>query len=106
MPSHNTISSKLTARYQTTIPAPIRKSMGLQKHDRIEYRVLDSGEVLLSRALEETNDPALTPFLKFLAQDITRHPEQLRPLDAQVIKRAQELTEGMEIDLDSPLDDE
>lgn len=96
MPNQNTISSKLTSRYQTTIPAPIRKSLGLQKHDRIQYRVLDSGEVLLSRALETQSDPALAPFLALLEQNIARHAETLRPLDAQAITRAQELTDGME----------
>lgn len=106
MPNHDTITSTLTARYQTTVPAPIRKSLGLEKRDQIEYRILDSGEVILRRAPKEGKDPALAPFLALLEQDIIDHPEDLRPLGGRRIQRAQELTEGMHVDLDTPLDDD
>lgn len=42
--------SALTARYQTTIPDAVRKVFGLQKHDRVVYRLSDSGEVFLAKA--------------------------------------------------------
>ena len=70
------LESALTDRYQTTVPAAVRQALHLGKRDRIRYRVLQGGQVLLERAVSEeaAADPALKPFLGLLAQDIRRHP--------------------------------
>ena len=95
--------STLTDRYQTTIPEPIRDSLHLNKRDKIIYTLEENGKVLLSRANEE--DPVLDKFLLFLANDIENNPGHIRSISAAVMKRAQNLTAGMTVDLDSPLDD-
>src|SRR3546814_10293083 len=55
--------STLTERYQTTIPAAVRKALRLQKHDRIVFKVTPDGKVALERAGGE-EDPALGRFLE------------------------------------------
>ncbi|NRN28482.1 type II toxin-antitoxin system PrlF family antitoxin [Photorhabdus heterorhabditis] len=102
--------SKLTRRSQTTIPTPVRKALKLRPgHDSIEYKILSSGDVLISRkSSEEEKDPIIESFLNFLAQDIKKHPEQIQQLGEQLINRAKSLTSGTDIDLNNPLsaDDE
>ncbi len=44
------LESKLTARYQTTIPESVRHVLGLKKLDKISYYILSNGQVLIFRA--------------------------------------------------------
>ncbi len=72
--------STLTARYQTTIPDAVRKILGLRKHDRVVYRVSDSGEVLLAKAgAAGTEDPALASFLALLDARMSQKPSSIVP---------------------------
>ncbi|EKD54140.1 MAG: hypothetical protein ACD_60C00120G0010 [uncultured bacterium] len=95
--------STLTDRYQTTIPEPIRESLHLNKRDKIVYSIEENGKVLISRANED--DPVLGQFLSFLANNIKDNPSNVRSINPMLIKRAQSLVSGVEIDLDAPLDD-
>jgi len=97
--------SRLTDRYQTTVPANVRKALALEKRDRLHYEVRPNGEVVLTRCADN-DDPALGAFLDFLANDIGRHPERLRGMDPGLVQRIEGLVEGVEIDLDSPLSNE
>jgi antitoxin PrlF len=96
--------SKLTERYQTTVPEPVRKALKLGKHDRLVYKI-KGGAVMLQRAEDPgvDDDPALGPFLQLLASDITHHPGRLRAIDAGLIQRARDLVAGVELNLDAPL---
>ncbi|MFU8832149.1 MAG: type II toxin-antitoxin system PrlF family antitoxin [Wenzhouxiangella sp.] len=99
--------SRLTDRYQTTVPASVRKALSLQKRDKLRFVVQPNGEVLLTRAIErETDDPALGRFLDFLAADISRHPEHLKALDTGLAQRIEGLVGDIEVDLNAPLADE
>ena len=72
--------SALTARYQTTIPDAVRKVLGLHKHDKVIYRVSDSGEVYLSKAdVTGAEDPALAPFLALLDARMEQQPASIVP---------------------------
>ena len=96
--------STLTDRYQTTVPEPVRQVLKLGKKDKIHYRILNSGEVVISRApAAETDDPVLANFLGFLARDMTAQPSRLRTIPAELIERVQALVVGVEIDIDEPL---
>lgn len=97
--------SRLTDRYQTTVPADVRKALALEKRDRLHYRVRPNGEVVLTRS-RDNDDPALGAFLDFLADDIARHPERLRGMDPNLVRRIEGLVDGVEIDLDAPLSNE
>jgi antitoxin PrlF len=95
--------STLTDRYQTTVPAAVRKALKLGKRDKLVYRVRDNGEVVLAR-LDQEEDPALGPFLALLERDMRDRPDVISPLDADLLERARELVSGVEVDLDAPLD--
>lgn len=44
-----TAVSKLTSKYQTTIPAPVREALGLSAGDLLAYEVTESGSVVLRK---------------------------------------------------------
>ena len=96
--------STLTDRYQTTVPEPIRKALGLNKRDKIRYTIESDGRVIISRADE--SDPILEKFLDFLEQDIEKNPQRLQAISSDLLDRAQSLIADVEVDLDAPLSDE
>lgn len=105
MPTTLQAESTLTDRYQTTVPETVRRTLRLNKRDKIHYTILSSGKVMLTRATPtlEQDDPILNQFLDFLATDITDHPERLQTLDKHFVRRLQARVGNLEIDLDVPL---
>jgi antitoxin PrlF len=97
--------STLTQRYQTTIPAPIRQALGLNKNDKICYTIESDNRVLISR-VEDTDDPILGNFLNFLAQDMKDNPKNIQAIGSDLFNRAQSLVSGIDVDLDAPLDED
>lgn len=97
--------SKLTDRYQTTVPEVVRRSLNLGKRDKIHYVIRPNGEVVLTRA-DAPSDPVLGQFLTFLADDMAAHPERLQAVDAGLVERLRSLTGSADIDLDAPLSDD
>lgn len=109
MPTLIQVESTLTDRYQTTVPETVRRALRLGKRDKIQYTIRPDGEVVLTRAAAgDGDDPALVPFLGFLARDLAEHPERLQAVDAGLEQRIQALVDGVTVDLDAPLsaDDE
>lgn len=109
MPATIEAESTLTDRYQTTVPETVRRALRLRKRDKIHYTIRPDGKVVLTRAVPvDGEDPALVPFLGFLASDMAAHPERLQAVDAGLAQRIQTLVGGVEVDLDAPLsaDDE
>ena len=96
--------SSLTDRYQTTIPEPVRKALGLGKRDKIRYEVLEGGQVLLSRAENEEFDPTLLAWLSFLEKQIIENPGSLVPLTNERLDRINELTKDVVVDINERLD--
>ncbi|NMG59156.1 type II toxin-antitoxin system PrlF family antitoxin [Geitlerinema sp. P-1104] len=105
-PSKPCSESTLTARYQTTIPEPIRKFLGLAKGDKIQYSIESDGQVLISVAKDDDDDPILGAFLEFLEQDMAKNPQKLQPVPANLVNRVQSLVAGVDVSLDEPLADE
>jgi antitoxin PrlF len=104
MPATIEAESTLTDRYQTTVPETVRRALRLRKRDKIHYTIRPDGEVVLTRAAPmDGDDPALAPFLRFLARDMAAHPERLQAVDAGLAQRIQTLVGGVEVDLDTPL---
>lgn len=97
--------STLTDRYQTTVPDPIRKVLGLNKRDKICYTIQPDGQVVISRA-DTTHDPILGQFLNFLARDIAKNPQHLQAISSDLVSRVQSLVAEVDIELDAPLSDE
>jgi len=100
--------SKLTDRYQTTVPTGVRKQLKLRKGDQICYHIEDTGRVYLEAAGQAEGDPALGKFLEFLETDISAHPERLVAFDSSLRDRLQEIVGDVNVDLGEALspDDE
>ena len=98
--------SKVTARYQTTVPRPVRERLDLRGGDHICYRLEDDGRVYIEAARHQGDDPAVGKFLDLIDADIKDHPERLQALDSRLLDRARALVGEMEVDLDAPLSPE
>ncbi len=100
--------STVTKRGQTTLPSAIRKVLKVTSaEDRLVYRVMQDGSVVISKKAAP-RDPIIAEFLAFLANDTRNNFASLRPVTSEWLSDLQQLVEGTEIDLDSPLspDDE
>jgi len=97
--------SKLTDRYQTTIPESVRKALNLGKQDKIRFTIQKDGKVLLSRVDMPHSDPALENFLALLGHDIANNPENVQAIKPKQVEDARSLVENVKIDLDAPLSD-
>jgi antitoxin PrlF len=99
--------STLTDRFQTTVPEAVRRVLQLDKRDKIHYDIRANGEVTLTR-VNSAEDPVLGEFLDFLARDLSRNPEQIKAIDADLVDRIRLLTRGVEVHIDAALspDDE
>ena len=53
------IQSRLTSKSQTTIPAPVRRALGLREGDLVTYRI-EEGRVVMTRAEAASEDPFAT----------------------------------------------
>jgi antitoxin PrlF len=100
--------SKLTDRYQTTVPSAVRKQLNLRKGDHLRYNIDASGRVWLEAAGQDASDPALAGFLSLLERDIATHPAKLRAIDKGLRARLDGLARDVDTDLDAALspDDE
>jgi antitoxin PrlF len=98
--------STLTDRYQTTIPDPVRKFLGLKKRDKICYTIQSDGQVVISRADQTESDPLLGQFLNFLVRHIEKNPQHLQAISSDLVNRVQSLVSEVDLDLDAPLSDE
>ena len=98
--------SKLTDRYQTTVPSGVRKQLKLSKGDQIRYRTEPSGRVYIEPVRAVDADPALGAFLDFIEADIKAHPERVRALDGALYERLVALVGDLDVDLDEQLSPE
>jgi len=98
--------STLTDRYQTTVPDIVRKTLGLNKRDKIAYVINADGTVTISRNETSEEDPILGKFLDFMAQDIEQNPQHIQPITSKTLDRVQSLVGDIDINLDVPLSDE
>ena len=98
------IESTLTDRYQTTVPETIRRALSLSKRDKLHYKIMADGSVVLSRAQAmQHEDQALHGFLTLLENNIKHRPDELRPLTAAQRDIARALVGDAAVDLDAPL---
>jgi prlF antitoxin for toxin YhaV_toxin len=63
----------------------------------VTARVIAPGRMLVMAETEdrESADPVMASFLSFLAEDIARVPQSVRPLDAKLAKRMDALSKGV-----------
>lgn len=100
------IEATITARGQTTVPAAIRKMLGVSK-GAIVFKGMPDGTVVIEpKPVEPNEDPVIAKFLEFLERDIEKNPQNLVPFDDELMKEVDELIAGAEFDMDAPLDDD
>ena len=78
--------SSLTDRYQTTVPDLVRKTLGLNKRDKIAYIINSDGTVTITRSETSEEDPILGKFLNFLAQDMEQNPQHIQPITFKALE--------------------
>jgi len=103
-----TESSTITAKGQTTIPKAVRQALGVTYGGRITFRVEGTQVTLHAEPEPENQDPALTPFLTLLAQDLAARPkDSIRPIPETLATRLQTLaTQIGETTPDDPIEGE
>ncbi len=74
----------------------------------VRASVIAPGRMLITAepASVEKADPVIASFLAFLSADMTRAPQEIRPLDAALIKRMARLTKGVRVSPEENLGDE
>lgn len=74
----------------------------------VKARVIAPGRMLViaEEFKQDRSDPVLESFLAFLARDMVRFPEKIRPLSRERMKRIEKLTKGMKVNPDEDLGDE
>jgi antitoxin PrlF len=104
------IPATVTERGQTTVPAAIRRMLALGKRDRVVFRGLADGTVVIARkdANAEDRDPIIGKFLAFLARDMAAEPQRIQPISPKLVARGKALVKGVAVDFDAllPADDE
>ena len=60
----------MTGKGQITLPKTIRQVLGVDVGTRVAFDLREDGQVVVSRAETEHEDPAIGPFLDLLAGDI------------------------------------
>jgi hypothetical protein len=83
----------------------VRRALHPEKGERTGY-VIEGKEVRLvkARALQGHEGPIVAGFLDLLASDMEACPDRLKPFPTELIARAKELTMGVEIDHETPID--
>ncbi len=74
----------------------------------VEADVIAPGCLLIrtrSQEKDETQDPVFPVYLAFLQEQITRHPELLRPFTTEDVAGLDELLDGVEYDKEIALDE-
>ena len=92
----------MTSKGQITLPKPIRQALGVDAGTKVAFELHDNGQVLVSRADAEHEDPAIMAFLDLLARDIEtgKHVRELPDELAQtMLEEAQQ-----DIDVDEPIE--
>ena len=60
----------MTAKGQITLPKAIRQALGVDVGAKVAFELLEGGQIVVSRADAEHEDPAIGSFLDLLANDI------------------------------------
>jgi antitoxin PrlF len=102
------IPAAITERGQTTVPAAIRRMLSLGKRDRVVFRALADGTVVIARKDEraENRDPLIGKFLSFLAGDMAADVRRIQPAPRDLVARGAALVAGVEFDIDAALPDD
>ena len=60
----------ITAKGRITLPKAVRQALGVDVGAKVAFKLHDDGQIVVSRADAEHEDPAIAAFLHLLAGDI------------------------------------
>ena len=95
--------SKVTARWQTTLPSGVRKALDLDAGSQIRYEV-QGDSVVIRKAVGSSEDPVVEAFLAFVERDMLEHPQSLTPVTEAFASRLRKLTQGVEVGSDERIE--
>jgi antitoxin PrlF len=74
----------------------------------VRAHVIAPGRMLVSVAdpVTKRRDPVMQSFLAFLANDISKAPENIKPMSRELAQRIDRLVEGISVSSDESLDEE
>lgn len=98
------LTSKVTARAQTTLPSGVRKVLGLETGEELGYIIEGNSVRLVNASILENDDPALSAFLDFLARDLKEHPERVTAFPPPLLQRALAAAADVETDHESEIE--
>ena len=96
----------VTAKGQITLPKAIRQALRIDVGEKVAFELHENGQVLVSRADAEGEDPAIGGFLDLLADDIRAgRSVQAIPADlAQDMLEHAERETGSDEDIEGDVD--
>ncbi|MGH7624668.1 MAG: type II toxin-antitoxin system PrlF family antitoxin [Gemmatimonadaceae bacterium] len=98
------VTSKVTARSQTTLPTAVREVLNLDPGERLGY-IIEGNEVrLVNASAVEHVDPVIDQFLELIGRDLARHPKRIGAFPGALVARARALTRGVTINHDAQID--
>ena len=91
-----------------TVPAATRRMLSLGKRDRVVFRALADGTVVIARKDERVKDrdPVIGKFLGFLVGDMAADPRRIQPVSPGLVARGAALVAGAEVDIEAALPDD
>ncbi len=95
--------STITTKGQTTVPKAVRQVLGVDYGGEIAFRV-ENGHVTVRAVETEHEDPVVSRFLAFLAKDIEKRPEAVKPLSREFAARMASATKGKRVDVEAPIE--
>lgn len=98
------ITSKITAKAQTTIPRGVRDALEVSPGDDLAYEIHRGYAIVRPVKRSMHVDPALHPFLSFIANDMAQRPEALRPVHEDLVTRIRDLVADVEVHADEPIE--
>ena len=96
----------MTAKGQITLPRTVRQALGVDVGAKVAFELREDGQIVVSRADTEHEDPAIAAFLDLLAGDIRagRHVRAMPDDLAQDMLGHAERETGPDEDIDGDVD--
>ena len=96
----------MTAKGQITLPRSIRQALGVDVGAKVAFELREDGQIVVSRADAEHEDPAIGAFLDLLAGDIRagRHVRAIPDDLAQDMLEQAQREAGPDEDIDGDVD--
>ena len=96
----------MTAKGQITLPKSIRQALGVDVGAKLAFELHEDGQIVVSRADAEHEDPAIGAFLDLLAGDIRagRHVRAVPDDLAQDMLEQARCDAGSDEDIDGDVD--